>query len=159
MWVCVLPVCVFIDAYLCEVEVVQQVLLDAPLVLAVQHLLNITTHGLGDVVHVLRLDHRLQVVLKHTREVVLRGEGGGHKRVQAETGAGQAGRQGSGWAGAQIEVGCHEVTMGCQLVGLKCTTLLIAAPACKLRLALTCCPLSPSLHPLPLPPLVSAPCC
>jgi hypothetical protein len=57
--------------------VVQQVLLDAPLVLAVQHLLNIATHCLGDVVHILRLDHSLDVILKHTREVVLGGVGGG----------------------------------------------------------------------------------
>ena len=62
------PVC---PPDLCEVQVVQQVLLDASLVLGVQHLLNIATHSLGDVVNILGLDHSLDVVLQHTREVVL----------------------------------------------------------------------------------------
>jgi hypothetical protein len=51
--------------------VVQQVLLDPARVLAVQHLLHVAAHGLGDVVHVLRLDDGLDVVLQHAREIVL----------------------------------------------------------------------------------------
>mmetsp|Transcript_35444 Transcript_35444/g.88930 ORF Transcript_35444/g.88930 Transcript_35444/m.88930 type:complete len:416 (+) Transcript_35444:840-2087(+) len=57
--------------HLPEVQLLQQLVLVAALVLLVNHLLHVATHRLGDVVHVLRLDDRLDVVLQHAREVVL----------------------------------------------------------------------------------------
>ncbi len=41
------------------------------LVFGLQHLAHIALHGLRDVIHVLRLDDRLQVVLQDARKVVL----------------------------------------------------------------------------------------